>query len=62
MLRASGADPGLALTHRLVLMTATDVAGEGESAALLLALRVLVIRKPFDLQTAFTVVDDIIAR
>lgn len=62
VLRAVAADPRLATTHRFVLITATDVSDDGESAALLRDLRVPVIRKPFDLKSVFAVVDDIIAR
>lgn len=62
VLRAVAADPRLAMTHRFVLVTATDVAGNCEDAALLRDLQVPIIRKPFDLDTVFTVVADIIAR
>ena len=62
MLRAVAAEPRLALTHRFVLITAHDVTGDGESAALLRDLQAPVIRKPFNLKTGFVVLNDIIAR
>lgn len=62
VLRAVAAEPRLAMTHRFVLITASDVAGDCGSAALLRDLRVPVICKPFDLTTVFAIIDDIIAR
>lgn len=50
------------MTHRFVLITANEVTGNCESAALLRDLRVPVICKPFDIETVCTVVADIIAR
>ncbi len=62
VLRTVAAEPRLATAHRFVLITATDVAGDGEITTLLRDLRVPVLRKPFDLNTLFAVVADIIAR
>ena len=50
------------MTHRFVLITAHDVIGDGESAALLRDLQAPVIRKSFTLKTVFAVVNDFIAR
>lgn len=62
VLRAVAAEPQLAMTHRFVLITANDVAGDGEITTLLRDLQAPVIRKPFDLNTLFEVVADLIAR
>jgi hypothetical protein len=62
VLRAVAPPRRRALTHRFVLTTAHDVAGDGERAALLRDLHVLVIGKPFNFNTVFAVVDDVIAR
>ena len=50
------------MSRRFVLISAHDVAGDGESAALLRDLQAPVIRKSFSLKTVFAVVNDIIAR
>lgn len=62
VLRAVAAEPRLITMHRFVLITANDVPRDGGSATLLRDLRVPVIRKPFDLETVFRVVSQVIAR
>ncbi len=62
VLRAVAAEPQLATMHRFVLITANDVTRDGEITTLLRDLQAPVIRKPFDLNTLFEVVADLIAR
>lgn len=62
VLRAVAANPHLRALHRFVLVTAGDWRHDPEHVALLEALQVPVMRKPFDLATIIAVVEQAVTR